>query len=384
LRSCTLCPETEEGNIYPELGHDFPVSWSLRTFATCTTQGLEERICQRPDCDDRANTGTLTQDINIDPNAHNFIDNWTETRAATTCIAGLEERTCASGCGLAGSIQTRPIFPVHVFVSGICTQPQCFMIEMADIPAGSFVRNTHTITLSAFRMSKFQVTQELYQAVMGNNPSLFSSNPADGEIQGKRPVETVNWYHAIVFCNRLSLREGLTPAYEMQTEADTSEWSSNPDTWGTLPTSSNARWNNVQVVDGSTGYRLPTEAQWEYACRAGSTTLWHFGDTESELVNYAWYSVNSLSRTRQVGLKLPNAWGLHDMHGNVWEWCWDWWGTFPNPADLEDPRGPASGVLRVERGGSWDSSASYTESAIRSSNWPHYRDSNLGFRFVRP
>jgi formylglycine-generating enzyme required for sulfatase activity len=263
------------------------------------------------------------------------------------------------------------------------------MIEMADIEAGDLVKGAHTIKLSAFRMSKFQVTQELYEAVIGNNPSWFQGTDADkvaadGEIQGKRPVEQVSSYDAVVFCNRLSIREGLTPAYEMQTAADTNVWSSDPGTWGVVPTLSDVRWNDVRVVAGSTGYRLPTEAQWEYACRAGSTTLWYFGDDDGDLENHAWYNANSNNRTHQVGLKLPNAWGLYDMHGNVWEWCWDWSGIFPNPAYLEDPTGAVDGNTRVYRGGCLLVSASDTQSAIRYYDWPRNRNSNLGFRLVRP
>jgi len=213
--------------------------------------------------------------------------------------------------------------------------------EMVPIPAGNFVRDGHTITLSAFRMSKFQVTQELYEAVMGYNPSWFHGRagrePAAGEVQGKRPVETVNWYHAIAFCNRLSILEGLTPAYSItgMSNTDANVW-----LHSNVPTSNNATWNAVTIVPGSNGYRLPTEAQWEYACRAGSTTTWYFGNDEAQLGYYAWFNTNSGGRTRQVGLKTANAFGLHDMHGNVWEWCWDRWGTFPDPGNLNNPAGP--------------------------------------------
>jgi formylglycine-generating enzyme required for sulfatase activity len=147
------------------------------------------------------------------------------------------------------------------------------------------------------------------------------------------------------------------------------------------------RWDAVKIVVDSTGFRLSTEAQWEYACRAESTTNWHFGNDESQLVNYAWYSVNSNSRTRQVGLKLPNAWGLYDMHGNVWEWCWDWWNDgapFTDPDDLTDPKGATSGSYRVIRGGSWDESAWFSQSAFRTANSPYARGPVFGFRVVRP
>jgi len=262
--------------------------------------------------------------------------------------------------------------------------------EMLQIPAGSFVRDGHTITLSAFRMSNFQVTQELYEAVMGNNPSFFQGTDADkvvaaGEIQGKRPVEMVSWYDAIVFCNRLSILEDLTPAYSIDGSTD-------PDVWisaagGDIPTIRNATWDAVTIVEGSTGYRLPTEAQWEFACRAGSnpTWTWHFGNDEAQLENYAWYEANSNGRTRQVGLKQPNAWGLYDKHGNLSEWVWDWWGnTFPNPADLSDPRGPSNGDERVLRGASWLFSAYSLHSATRDSIRPSHRSRNLGFRVVCP
>ena len=184
-------------------------------------------------------------------------------------------------------------------------------IEMVQIPAGTLTWGRARITLSEFKMGKFTVTQELYQAIMGVNPSYYNSNPAAGEIQGKRPVEMVTWYDAIEFCNKLSEKEGLTPVYTITGRTPASGY---PITAATVT----ANWNN-------NGYRLPTEAQWEYACRAGTTTRWHFGNTESQLVNYAWYDANS-NRTHEVGKKLPNAWGLYDMYGNVWE-CMGMYGS---------------------------------------------------------
>jgi uncharacterized repeat protein (TIGR02543 family) len=250
-------------------------------------------------------------------------------------------------------------------------------IEMVQINPGTFTRNGYTITLTnGFYMGKYTVSQEQYQAVMGNNPSSFSSNPASGEVQGRRPVESVSWYDAIVFCNKLSIAEGLIAAYRINNSTD-------PSDWGAVPTSSNATWDAVQVVAGSTGYRLPTEAQWEYACRADTTTTWSFGSNESDLTNYAWYDENSNYITHEVGKKLPNAWGLHDMHGNVYEWCWDWFGSYPNTAQA-DPTGSASGSSRLLRGGNWGNWAEGTASANRNYNNPSNRDGNYGFRLLRP
>ena len=266
-------------------------------------------------------------------------------------------------------------------------------IELIGISAGTYTRGSssisnasppHQVTLtSGFYMGKYEVTQEQYQAITGVNPSFFDNSgqkdwfeyllldtaPAAGEAQGKRPVETVTWFDAIEFCNKLSEIEGLTPVYTITGRMPATGYP-------IISATVTANWN-------ANGYRLPTEAEWEYACRAGSTTAWHFGNDESQLVNYAWYEVNSSNMTHEVGKKLPNAWGLYDMHGNVWEWCWDWYGDYSSEAQT-DPRGPVSGTIRVLRVGSWDDATEDSRSAGRLYLYPSSVGSILGFRVVRP
>ena len=254
-------------------------------------------------------------------------------------------------------------------------------IELVWIPSGTFTMGSPTseyyrldsetqrqITISkGFYMGKYEVTQEQYQAVTGLNPSNFLNNPAAGEVQRRRPVEMVTWYDAVEFCNKLSEREWLTKAYTIT---------------GRTPATGYPITSATVTINWETnGYRLPTEAEWEYACRAGTTTAYNTGNTISD--NTGWYTNNSNSITHEVGKKPPNAWGLYDMHGNVWEWCWDWYGTYTGGSQT-DPRGAASGSDRVERGGSWVDSGRFHRSAYRYYNYPNYRGSSIGFRLIRP
>jgi len=194
----------------------------------------------------------------------------------------------------------------------------------------------HQVTLTQpFELGVYEVTQEQYEAVMGTNPSK-STGP-------QRPVENVRWGHAVEFCRKLS----------------------------ELPAEKSAGYV----------YRLPTEAEWEYACRAETTTKYSSGDSESELGGYAWFRINSV-RTHPVGLRKPNQWGLYDMHGNVREWCQDWHGDYQS-GSVTDPTGPASGDSRALRGGCFRNHSSDVRSANRNSIQPDIRDSTFGFRPAR-
>ena len=178
----------------------------------------------------------------------------------------------------------------------------------------------HRVTVTSFYMSIYEVQQADYEEIMGANPSYIKGF--------NLPVTNVSWFDAIEYCNRLSQREGLTPAYTISGSGD----------------NRTVTWNR-----NANGYRLPTEAEWEYACRAGTTTAYNTGAEIND--STGWYNANSGNRTHPVGEKPANAWGLYDMHGNVTEWCWDWFGAY-STANQTDPVGASSGSFRVRRGGS--------------------------------
>ena len=227
----------------------------------------------------------------------------------------------------------------------------------------------HQVTLThKFEIQTTEVTQGQFTSLMGYSPSYF---PSCG---GTCPVEQVNWHEAAAYANALSAKAGKANCYACTGS-------------GTSVTCSEATAYAGAKVYTCPGYRLPTEAEWEYAYRAGTTTAFYNGGitncygADSNANKIGWYSINSSSKTHPAGQKIPNAWGLSDMAGNVWEWCHDWYGTYPTTS-VTDPLG-TSGSYRVLRGGSWGCYPSYMRAAARYSFTPTSRYGNLGFRCAR-
>jgi formylglycine-generating enzyme required for sulfatase activity len=220
--------------------------------------------------------------------------------------------------------------------------------NMGSAGGGEDEAPVHSVSLTCdFWMDATEVTQSDYQSVMGSNPSFFSG--------GDKPAEQISWFNAIRYCNARSKRDGKDIVY------DTSTW---------------------EADFTKNGYRLPTEAEWEYACRAGTTTDFYWGN--GTIDEYAWYSGNSDSMTHPVAQKMANAFGLYDMCGNVWEWCNDWLGYYTGDSET-DPKGDNYGLYRIVRGGCWVNVALVLRSAGRSANHPEYTgQASVGFRVVFP
>ncbi len=234
-----------------------------------------------------------------------------------------------------------------------------------------------SLTIPDLIVCDHEVTRGEYKTVVGTDPSTASAydedgNQSTGDDVSNNPVNYLNSYSAIVYCNKLSIAENLTPCYTISNSID-------PDTWGTVPTSDNSIWNAATCDFEADGYRLPTEAEWEWFARGGENYTYAGSNTVD---NVAWYSgTTNWTGTRDVKTKSANAYGLYNISGNVWEWCWDWDGSISSTTPAS---GVVSGSRRVLRGGSWDFD---DESSAVSYRWfnapPDYRDDSFGFRVVR-
>ena len=209
----------------------------------------------------------------------------------------------------------------------------------------------HEVSVSSFYISKYEITQKEWQEVMGSNPSYFKGD--------KLPVENISWYDAIEYCNKRSIKEGLKPCYSGSGANISCDWTAN-------------------------GYRLPTEAEWEYAARGGKKSKGYKYSGSDDIKKVAWYKSNSGSKTHPVGENQANELGIYDMSGNVWEWCWDWYSSdYYSKSPSSNPRGPSSGEKRVLRGGSWSSYDCYCRVANRFDDDPDYRYYDFGLRILR-
>ncbi|GEM_PF-3635513 len=256
--------------------------------------------------------------------------------------------------------------------------------ELVMIPAGTFVMGSlhvnalvneaplDTVDVEAFYMSKFEISQAEWMAVMGSNPAHFYE--LNQEINA--PVENVDWYDCLEYCNRRSVMEGLTPVYSINGETDYTLWPAN---WNPAFPDTSAYQNQIACDFSANGYRLPTEAEWEYAAKAGTNSTYSGTNSFSELVNYAWYGIYPY-QTHIVGLKQPNAWGLYDMTGNVWEWCWDAYRLYPGNTALLNAD---SRSLRIGRGGAWNSASSGLRTSYRNTLKPSLKTFVHGLRVVR-
>ena len=337
--------------------------WNVTKEASCTEKGERKATC----------TICSYEKTEVTDKAEHTFGIWEVVTPPTTTEEGTSKRKCS----ICNFEETKSIITI----------PENFVL----IPAGTFQMGSnagydankpvHQVTITKpFYMGKYEVTQAEYEKYCSYGSSSPSSSYGDGD---NYPAYFVSWYDALVYCNKRSMAEGLSPCYSISGNTD-------PSKWGTVPTSTDSTWNAVVCDWNANGYRLPTEAEWEYAARAGDNTVssltWAGTNSESKLGEYAWYTSNSSSKTHEVGTKKANAFGLYDMSGNVREWCWNWYTNSYNTGTEggSDPTGASAGSRRVDRGGGWSSGSGRCAVSSRYYYDPLSRiNGGLGFRVVR-
>ena len=304
------------------------------------------------------------------------VENTETTTPGTTSTTNTTSNTGASN-GVATTLMSTVPW-TFVRVTGSTVTGSNKFIVGSD--TGCFVVG-RTVQIDDFYILDHEITQAEYQAVIGSNPSIFDGSflrpVADGETQANRPVENVSWYETLVYCNKKSMADGLTPCYTISGKT-------NPDEWGAVPILSDATWDAVICDWNANGYRLPTEAEWEYAARGGTegvqaaNPLDYAGtDDSTSLGSYAWYLENSDS-THEVRKKIANSLCLYDMSGNVFEWCWDWYSSLSSSTPVV-----GAPVSRMIRGGSFTFGTGGCTASYRSCAGPNLRCLYIGFRVVR-
>jgi len=227
----------------------------------------------------------------------------------------------------------------------------CINIEEINVPDGEFERKYIKVIVDSFFIGRYPVTQKQYEKVTGENPSQFKGI--------NNPVENVTFYDAVIFCNKMSRLEGFQKCYSGSEDNIICDFSKN-------------------------GYRLPTEAEWEFAARGGNSSKGFTYSGSNDITEVAYFFDNSGKSTKPVGAKKSNELGIYDLSGNVWEWCWDWFvDDNYKGQSTENPKGPLTGTKRVTRGGSWGRSEEYSENTYRYSLKPSDKGSGNGFRIVR-